>query len=149
MVKKFGYKRMVDPQTGEEQTFVLIGHEFEDADFVKVPFVSIELIMGDKDLAKSAMRVLSYIIREKITFDKYEFSLSYMYDIKGKLDLSEMQFHRAVKKLCDKDILVRIGRGRFMLNPRYIRYGRADQLRKFETEYDRVKERSVKNEERN
>lgn len=138
-MKKIGYKKMVDPITGELQTFILIGHDFEDTDFVKLPFVSLELIMDDKDLAKSAMRLLSFIIRHKITFSNYTFALSYEYDIKGNLEMSEKQYHNAINKLIKKDLLIKIGRGRFMLNPRRIRYGRADQLRKFEEQYDKIK----------
>ncbi|ACM61832.1 replication/maintenance protein RepL [Caldicellulosiruptor bescii] len=138
-MKKIGYKKMVDPETGEVQTFILIGHDFEDTDFVKLPFISIKLIMEDKDLAKSAMRILSYIVQHKISFNNYTFALSYEYDIKGNIDMSKKQYHLAIKKLIEKDLLIKIGRGRFMLNPRRIRYGRADQLRKFESEYDKIK----------
>lgn len=137
-MKKLGYKKMVDPNTGEVQTFILIGHEFEDTDFVKVPFISLELLMQDKDMSKSATRILAYIIRHKISFDNYSFVLSYEYDIAGNIDMSKKQFHRAINTLIDKKLIVRLGRARYMLNPRFFRYGTVEQLRKFEEQYDKV-----------
>jgi hypothetical protein len=136
-MKKLGYKKMVDPTTGEIQTFILIGHEFEDADFVKIPFISLQFLMQDKDIAKSAMRVLAYIIRHKISFDNYSFVLSYEYDIKGNIDITERQFHRAMQVLVKKDLVIKLGRTRYMLNPRYFRYGKVEQLKKFEEQYDK------------
>ncbi len=143
-MKKVGYKKMVDPDTGEVQTFVLIGHDFEDTDFVKLPFIAVKLILEDKKFAKSALRLLSYIILNKITFSDYSFSLSYEYDIKGEFRMSKSQYHEAIKELVDKDILIKIGRGRFMLNPRKVRYGRADQLKRFEERYETLKKQTEK-----
>jgi len=112
-------KELVDPNTGEVYTFPvrlwIPKGPRDKGNFVKVFDFFWEKVLRDKDIAKSAIRLWFWII-DRLDFNQTEIEIS---PKKVSLDLqvSERQVQRWIKRLCEKDIIRKIGRTRYKIPP--------------------------------
>ena len=128
--KYFGTKNLVDPETGTEIPVRIIGtnYEFVDTKFFKVFTAFSRRIIEDSDIAGKSIRLLFYIMAEKVKhIDEIEFYMSPS-EVCRELNVSERTYRRWISTLIKKDIIIRIEPNRYKINPTCVCVGKANRL---------------------
>ena len=128
--KYLGIKKFIDPKSGEEIPFRIIGttQEFADRNFFKVFTAFSKKIIEDTDIAGKSIRLLFYIMSEKIKHvNQIEFSMTSR-EVCLKLEISDITYRRWVSTLIKKGIIMRIEPNKYKINPECVCVGKAHRL---------------------
>ena len=125
-----GFKKLIDPDTGEMKTFVLLDSEVKDKDFAKVKKALTEAVLRDlKDLNGAVFLLLWFIDKaiELKMFDRPVVIPATYEEISQQLKVSIVTAKRYVKALKEKKYLIQPKKRQlvYMLNPEFIWLGSA------------------------
>jgi hypothetical protein len=132
--------RQIDTTNGRIEEIVEKTYFYTEGDrtFIKVYDEFVEKISNDKIKGKviaTYFTFASFADRDnKIIIDK-----ELRDKIGNKLEICQRTFERHMKELIENDYLIRISKGKYMINPLYLGRGKENKMEKLFIEYNNLK----------
>jgi DNA-binding transcriptional ArsR family regulator len=140
MAKKvIGTKEFIDPITGEPKRFLILDVGVKDGKFVKVYQAFTQELIQRLDYLNGALKVLMWFvdqyIRNGVPNKLFKLYVDYS-KIAKELNMGERTVRAHIKKLKELDILIQPTKYKpiFLLNPKYVWIGDAENLAKILTQ---------------